>query len=137
MKNVKRMLVVALCGVMMSGVVMASNGPGTTKNGDKKNDPFEVGMYRIQNSLSMKVLLEKEAGEKVFVRLLNQKGQVLYEETLNKKMSKYSRNFDFSQVNDGKYTLEVTDGKHSVRKEIRLSTKDIVETPGRTLVAMN
>lgn len=137
MKNVRRMLVVALCGLMMSGAAMASNGPGTAENVDKKRASFEVGLYRIQNSLSMRLLLEKVDGEKVYVLLKDQNGRILHEETLTKKMRKYSRSFDFSQITDGKYTLEVTNGEQSIQKEIRLSTTDVVETPGRTLVAMN
>lgn len=136
MKNVRKMLVAALCSVMMSGAVFATAGPGQTAS-TPTDETFQVGMYRVQNSLSMKVLLEKETGEKVYVRLLNQRGQVLHEETLNKKMKKYARNFDFSQISDGNYTLEVTNGTQSIRKEIQLATKDIVETPARTLVAMN
>jgi hypothetical protein len=142
MKNVKRMLVVALCGMMMSASVEAGTEAGTpTKEMRecKNNDcgTFQVGMYRVQNTMNMKLILYKEAGEVVTVRLKNQKGEVLHEEVLGKKTQKYARPFNFSDSQDGRYTLEISNGEEVVRKDIKLSTKDIVETPARTLVAVN
>ncbi len=139
MKNVKKMLVVALCGVLMNGSVWAGISPKPTVQECKNNscESFQVGMYRVKDSLSMKLLLEKQAGEKVIVRLLNQNGEKLHEDFLSKKMKKYARTFNFSQIKDGRYTLEITNGEERILKEIRLSTTDLIETPARTLVAVN
>lgn len=138
MKNVKRMLVAALCGMMMSASVEAGT-PQKEMRECRNNDcgTFQVGMYRIQNSLNMKLILYKEAGEVVTVRLRNQKGEVMYQEVLGRKTRKYARPFNFSDSQDGRYSLEVSNGEEMVRKDIKLSTKDIVETPARTLVAVN
>lgn len=134
MKNVKRMLVVALCGILMSSSVWAVT-PRDCKN--NKCETFEVGMYRVKNSLSMRLLMEKNLGERVSVRLLNDNGQTLYEEVVGKHTNKYARNFDFSQIQDGSYILEITNGEERVEKDINLSTNSIVEMPKRTLVAVN
>ncbi|MBU1822094.1 MAG: hypothetical protein KKG00_11370 [Bacteroidetes bacterium] len=134
MKNVKRMLVVALCGVMMSGSVWAV-APRDCKN--NKCGSFQVGMYHVKNTLSMRLMMEKNRGEKVLVRLLNNKGQVLHEEMVGKRTNKYARKFDFSQIQDGSYTLEITNGEERVQKDINLSTAGVVEMPKRTLVAIN
>lgn len=138
MKNVKRMLVAALCGMMMSASVEAGT-PQKQMRECKNNNcgTFQVGMYRVQNSLNMKLILHKEAGEVVTVRLKNQKGEVMYQEVLGKKTRKYARPFNFSDTQDGRYSLEISNGEEMVRKDIKLSTQDIVETPARTLVAVN
>jgi hypothetical protein len=138
MKNVKQMLLAALCGMMMSAFVEAGTPPKEMRE-CKNNDcgTFQVGMYRVQNTLNMKLLLCKEAGEVVTVRLKNQKGEVLHEEVLGKKTRKYARPFNFSESQDGRYTLEISNGEEMVRKEIKLSTDGIVETPARTLMAVN
>ncbi len=138
MKNVKQMLVAALCGMMMSASVEAGTPPKEMRE-CKNNDcgTFQVGMYRVQNTLNMKLLLYKEAGEVVTVRLKNQKGEVLHEEVLGKKTRKYARPFNFSESQDGRYTLEISNGEEMVRKDIKLSTDGIVETPARTLMAVN
>jgi hypothetical protein len=134
MKNVKRMLVVALCGVMMSGSVWAA-APRDCKN--NKCESFEVGMYRVKNTLSMRLMMEKIRGEKVQIRLVDKKGNVLHEEMIGKRTEKYSRKFDFSQIKDGSYTMEITNGDELITKEINLSTAGVVESPARTLVAIN
>ncbi|TDB63976.1 hypothetical protein [Arundinibacter roseus] len=139
MKNLKKMWAVALCGVLMNGSVWAETTLKPTVQECKNNscESFQVGMYRVKDSLSMKLLLEKQAGERVVVRLLNQSGETLHEEFLGKKMKKYARSFDFSQIKDGRYTLEISNGDERILKEIRLSTTDLIETPARTLVAVN
>ena len=135
MKYLRKMLTVALCGILLSATsARANDGPGCTQ---KKPATFEVGMYRVKDSLKMRLLLEKKLGEKVHLRLLNKKGQVLHEEVLGKRMRKYGRNFDFSQIKDGSYTIEAVNGDEVVRRSIRLTTTDLVETPARTLVALN
>lgn len=138
MKNVKQMLVAALCGMMMSASVEAGT-PQKEMRECKNNDcgTFQVGMYRIQNTLNMKLLLYKEAGEVVIVRLRNQKGEMIYQEVIGKKIRKYARPFNFSDTQDGRYSLEISNGEEMIRKDIKLSTQDIVETPARTLVAVN
>ncbi len=134
MKNVKKMLAVALCSLMMFPTLASTGGPDCQQ---RKPHTFEVGMYRVKDSLKMRLLLEKKAGQRVTVRLINQRGQVLHEETLGKRQRKYGRSFDFSQIKDGRYTLEITNRDEVVKRSINLTTTDLVETPARTLVALN
>ena len=134
MKNVKKMLAVALCSLMMFPAVASDND---VDNQQRKPHTFEVGMYRVKDSLKMRLLLEKKAGEKVMVRLLNPQGQVLHEEVVGKRQEKYGRNFDFSQIKDGRYTIEITNRDEVVKRSVNLTTTDLVETPARTLVALN
>ena len=118
----------------MSGSVWAVS-PRDCKN--NKCETFQVGMYRVKNTLSMRLLMEKDRGEKVYVRLLDSKGLALHEELVGKRTGKYARSFDFSQIKDGSYTLEISNGEERVLKEINLSTAGVVEVPKRTLVALN
>ncbi len=134
MKNVKKMLAVALCSLMMFPALAKTDGPDYLP---QKPHTFEVGIYRVKDSLKMRLLLEKKAGEKVMVRLLNSQGQVLHEEVVGKRQQKYGRNFDFSQIKDGRYTLEITNRDEVIKRSINLTTTDLVETPTRTLVALN
>ncbi len=94
-------------------------------------------MYRVKDSLKMRLLMAKKTGERVTLRLLNQRGQVLHEEVVGKRRQKYSRDFDFSQIKDGRYTIEIVHQDEVVRRSINLTTTDLVETPARTLVAIN
>lgn len=98
---------------------------------------FAIGMYRVQQSMTMRLMMEKQAGEKVVVRLLNGHGQTIHQEVVGKSTQKYACNFDFSDIQDGRYTIEVTSGNEAITKSIQLATNQVVETATRTLVAQN
>ncbi|WP_247236967.1 hypothetical protein [Telluribacter sp. SYSU D00476] len=143
MRIVTKSLMIALCGVLMSGAVSANGtAPLTQTRVDNPQDaakkaPFQVGMYRVINSLKMNVLIEKQLGERVVVKLLDQKGVVLFEDVLGRRQQKYGRKLDFSEIKDGNYTVVVTNGTEEIVKDIRLSTLALYEMPARTLVAVN
>lgn len=98
---------------------------------------FSIGMYRVQESMTMRLMLEKQAGDKVVVRLLNEHGALIHQEVVGKSTKKYACNFDFSDIQDGRYTIEVANGSDVVKKSIKLATNQVVETAARTLVAQN
>lgn len=98
---------------------------------------FAIGMYRVQESMTMRLMMEKQAGDKVVVRLLNEHGAIIHQEVVGKSTKKYACNFDFSDIQDGRYTIEVANGSDVVKKSIKLATNQIVETAARTLVAQN
>lgn len=143
MRIVTKSLMIALCDVLMSGAVSANGtAPFTQTEVDTPQDaakraPFQVGMYRVINTLKMNVLIEKKLGERVVVKLLDQKGVVLFEDVLSRRQQKYGRKLDFAEVKDGNYTVVVTNGTEEVVKDIRLSTLALYEMPARTLVAVN
>lgn len=98
---------------------------------------FAVGMYRVQESMTMRLMMEKQAGEKVTVRLLNDNGQTIHQEVVGKSTKKYACNFDFSNIQDGQYTIEIASGNEVITKSIKLATNQVVETAARTMVAQN
>ncbi len=98
---------------------------------------FGIGLYRVQQSMTMRLTMEKKAGERVNVRLLNDKGQMLHQEVVGRSAKKYACNFDFANTQDGRYTIEVANGSEVLTKAINLTTHQVVETPARTLIAQN
>lgn len=97
---------------------------------------FGIGLYRVQELMTIRLMMEKKAGEKVTVRLLNPSGQILHQEVVARQTRKYGCNFDFSTIQDGSYTLEIVNGNEVQRKTIKISTATALETPTRTLIAM-
>lgn len=96
---------------------------------------FGISLYRVQQSLTMHLNMEKKAGERATVRLLDQNGQVLHEEWVGRLTKKYACEFDFSQIKDGRYTIEVANGAEVSRKNIELSSAKVVQALDRNLVA--
>ena len=138
MKNVIKSLVIAACGVVfLNANVSASLVETKTECKNNSCQNFRVGMYRIRNTVTMNVLLEKSKGERLEIRLLNEKGKVLHEEYVTKLLQKYGRKFNFSEIEDGNYTIEISDENEKVVKNIHLTTNEVTEVKGRSLVAVN
>lgn len=135
MKNFKKMLAATVCGLLVSGLVSAGTLQDSSK--EKYYESFRVGMYRIKNSLTMNLLLEKDKGVSVNVRLVDSRGRVLHQEYVGKGLRKVGQKFDFSEVGDGDYKIEIINGDERVVKYINLTTTEIAEVSGRRLVALN
>ena len=98
---------------------------------------FDISLYRVQESTTVCLSLEKLAGQKLSIRLLNRKGERLHEETVGRLTRKYARRFDLSRIRDGDYTIEVRNGQEVMRKSLRLTTDVPGSTLGRTRIAVN
>ncbi|QRR02016.1 hypothetical protein [Dyadobacter sandarakinus] len=99
-------------------------------------ETFRAGMYRVKNTMTMNLLLEKQKGERVVVRLLSENGKVLHNEYLPKSQTKYGRKLNFSEMKDGDYILEISGDREKIVKNIRLGSDDVREVR-RTLITMN
>jgi len=135
MKNFRKILVAALCGVLITNLVSAGQLQDSDKG--KYYESFRVGMYRVKNSLVMNLLLEKDKGVSINIKLVDSKGKVLHQEYIAKGLRKVGQKFDFSDVSDGNYKIEITNGDERITKNISLSTSEIAEVSGRRLVAFN
>jgi hypothetical protein len=137
MKKMLESLAAAAFGIVLLGSNVSAL-PVESKIECKNNNcsKFRMGMYQVKNTVTMKVLVEKAKGEKMAIRLLNDKGQILHEEHIGKSARKFGRKLNFSEIQDGNYTLEISDNQEKIVKYIRLATKDVREV-NRTLVAMN
>ena len=137
MKKVVKTILAAACVVWLSGAASAAvvEPKAECKNNTCEN--FRVGMYRVRNTLTMNFLMEKEKGERVSLRLRDSKGKIIHEEVVGKAIRKFGRKFNFSEVEDGRYTLEIFDDKEVIVKNIFLTSRDVMEVQGRSLVSMN
>ena len=91
---------------------------------------FAVGFYPDSNSPHIRLNVDKKLGETVTVYLLDEKGRVLDKNWLDARTSKFRYSFNFSQIGDGIYTIEVTSGQEVFRRTLHLST------PGRTAMTV-
>ncbi|MDQ6479677.1 hypothetical protein [Dyadobacter sp. LHD-138] len=135
MKNLQKTFIAAFCGLLLSNFVSAEqlqNSPA-----EKYDESFRVGMYRVKNSLVMNLLLEKDKGVGLHLKLMDARGRVLHQEYIGKGLRKVGQKFDFSEINDGEYKIEITNGDERIVKNISLSTTEIAEIAGRRLVALN
>ena len=115
MKTIIKPLFVAVALVATSFANVNAHNPSKTKS-------FEVGMYQTTNTLKLNLMVEKQVGNRLEIAIKNEKGEVLYTETIAKNDAKYHGKYDFSQLGDGQYSVEISAGKEKVIKNINLST---------------
>jgi hypothetical protein len=61
------------------------------------------------------------ASQKSLISIRDESGRILYNETVARN-NNYLKIFDFSNLGDGKYTVEVSSGKSKVSKPFEIST---------------
>ncbi len=129
--------------IFAAALILCLSCPGFAAQVEKKAEcqnneceGFRIGMYRINGTVTMNFLMEKEKKERVRLRLMDTQGKILHEEYFGKGLSKLSRKFNFSQVADGHYQLEVSDQNQRIVKNIYLTSKDVSEVE-RRMVTMN
>jgi hypothetical protein len=115
MKTIIKTLFVAVALVATSFANVKANNPSKTAS-------FEVGIYQTINTLKLNLMVEKQVGNRLEIAIKNDKGEVLYTETIAKNDAKYHGKFDFSQLGDGQYSVEISGGKEKIVKNINLST---------------
>ena len=92
----------------------------TSMMSNYKASNLNVGMYEVGNvnSLKLNISLTKDTDKTATVKLIDEKGTMLSQETISKKLASYQVRFDFSGVKSGKYFIEVTNGDSVITKEI-------------------
>ncbi len=132
MKNSFKTLAVALiAGIFTFSTVLASE-PIENKLTPSKS--FDVGMYRIINSMKVNVTIEKTKGNSLEITLKNDKNETIYTEFVSKKLVAFAKKFDLTGLTDGKYRFEISDGKETITKEINVETHTPTPTDYRTVV---
>lgn len=99
----------------------------TTTMLEYKGSNLNIGMYEFgkANSMKLSMSLTKDAGKIAIVKIMDEKGSVLNEERIGKKLTGYNFRFDFNTVKAGKYFIEITNGEHIITKEIVKGTSTL------------
>ena len=129
-KTIKNFAVALAAGIFTFSTVLATEPVATKLDGNKS---FDVGMYRIINSMRVSVAIEKTQGNIVEIRLKNDKNEVIYTEFVGKKSVKFAKKFDLTGLADGKYRFEISNGKEMITKEINVETHQPTPADYRTV----
>ena len=129
-KTIKNFAVALAAGIFTFSTVLATEPVATKLDGNKS---FDVGMYRIINSMRVSVAIEKTQGNIVEIRLKNDKNEVIYTEFEGKKSIKFAKKFDLTGLADGKYRFEISNGKEMITKEINVETHQPTPADYRTV----
>ncbi|HLK29726.1 MAG TPA: hypothetical protein VKT28_14205 [Puia sp.] len=93
-------------------------------------ESFSISVQQLKNSDVIRLLIYKPEPKRLTVRLRDVNGITIHSFLTEKSLSLVGKDYDFLGAEDGTYTLEVSDGKSKVSKQIRLEhivTKEITQ----------
>jgi hypothetical protein len=91
------------------------------------NETFSVSVQQVGSSQVMRVSIDKQEGKRLVVTLRDADGNSIYSTLTDKGNSRIETDYNFSDAEQGNYTLEVSDGKTKVKKQIVLERIKVQE----------
>ncbi|GAB4040565.1 hypothetical protein [Spirosoma jeollabukense] len=132
MKTLIKSLALALTlGFVTSVSTFANTNPGGRQT---VVSSFKSAIYTTVGG-KLSIALDKEVGGVVDVQLKTKDGRVVYSQHLGKKESKYRTLLNVSELPDGDYQVEITNGVERTLHTVTIATQQPV-MPSR-LVAVN
>jgi hypothetical protein len=108
-KNTVKAFIVAIAMVCTSNLTSFANNTN-----DEASASVKSKISQVNKSLSFNVWVENAANKKVMVVVLDADKNEIHREYVGKSSVKFAKTFDFSNLNDGKYTIEVVDSNVDV-----------------------
>ena len=121
-KNTVKAFIIAIA------MVCTSNLPSFANNtNDETATSVKTKIAQVNKSLSFNVWVEN-AGKKVMVVIIDADKNEIHREYVGVKSEKFAKTFDFSNLSDGKYTIEVVSSNVDVieSKSFEIKTNQIV-----------
>ncbi|MGA0555853.1 T9SS type A sorting domain-containing protein [Larkinella sp. VNQ87] len=88
----------------------------------KKVAAFQTGMYPTTSG-KLQIMVEKQAGGPVEVRLTNPAGDVLFVQKVGKRQQSVRLSLDVRNLPDGVYQVAITNGDETKTQNVSLSTQ--------------
>lgn len=122
-KNTVKAFIVAIAMVCTSNLTSFANNTN-----DEASASVKSKIAQVNKSLSFNVWVENAANKKVMVVVLDADKNEIHREYVGKSSVKFAKTFDFSNLNDGKYTIEVIDSNVDVvdSKSFEIKTNAVV-----------
>jgi len=94
----------------------------------KKASGFGTGIYTTKSG-KINVLVDKaNANANTTLLLKNEKGDVVYQETVGKKTQKFGRTLNVDELRSGTYEIQVTSQGETQSKSFELSNQETERT---------
>jgi hypothetical protein len=129
MKTLIKSFALALSlGIVTSAASFAEANPGGRP---AMAAAYKSGVYTTING-KLNIALDKQTGGAIDVTLKNAGGEVVYSQHVGKNESKYRTRLNLSELPDGVYQVEITNGVETTTHTVTLSTQQ-PETPSRVI----
>ena len=121
-KNTVKAFIVAVAMVCTSNLSSFANNTN-----DETTDSVKTKITQVNKSLSFNVWVEN-VGKKIMVVVLDADKNEIHREYIGAKSEKFAKTFNFSNLSDGKYTIEVVSSNVDIidSKTFEIKTNQIV-----------
>ena len=121
-KNTVKAFIIAIAMVCTSNLSSFANNTN-----DETATSVKTKIAQVNKSLSFNVWVEN-AGKKVMVVIVDADKNEIHREYIGAKSEKFAKTFNFSNLSDGKYTIEVVSSNVDVieSKSFEIKTNQIV-----------
>lgn len=85
---------------------------------------FEINLYRIKDKMAIRLFINQKDANKLTIKLKDEKGNVLVSES-TKKAGTTGFNFDISDLQNGEYNIEVSNGMDVITKKINITDEKV------------
>ncbi|WP_077924078.1 hypothetical protein [Spirosoma sp. 209] len=116
---IKSLALTLLTGIATASVSLAETKPIVRPTAAAS---FKTGVYSTPSG-KLHISLDKQTGGTVDVRLKDAKGTVLYSERLGRNETRYRTRLDLSELENGTYELEMTNGVETTRQTVVINAQ--------------
>ena len=110
-----------LCGMSVCGTAAAQSTVGIPS--------FTASVYPISGISKVHVVVTKEFGKKFSLTFRDEKNYFLYQDKMEKRCTQHRFVLNLSQLENGKYYIDLSDGKTPVVTKIIIKEEAILSKP--------
>ncbi|GAB2514794.1 hypothetical protein [Spirosoma aerophilum] len=129
-----------LASALVLSLTIAVSSPVLAEDPHGQNKVFAAVMFPAAKTSTLWLCLEKYKSEsKIDLSLVNERGELLFHETVCGKKSKqnaYRQKFDMSELGDGTYTFRIWAGDQKEERTFKITTPSVAETQPTRLIAI-
>lgn len=131
---IKPLFLAFSAGILSLSTSLATPNPTNPIGRAGETVTYKTGIYTTREG-KLSIALDKEKGVSVYIRLKSSTGKVYFIEHMNKNEKTFRVRLDVSELPDGDYQVEITNGVEQTVHLVTLSTQ-APSFPNR-LVAIN
>ncbi|WP_461127785.1 T9SS type A sorting domain-containing protein [Spirosoma aerophilum] len=125
------LLLAASLTATSSSVTQAENQPARKPT---QVATYQTGIYTTTEG-KLQIALDKQTGGALTVRLVNQKGDVLFDQQIGKQQTSARLRLDLSELSDGAYQVVISNGRDVTTRSVTISSQPVATSD--RLVALN
>lgn len=136
-QQIAKALLLGVC-ISVSSLVVGQSMPSEVYYEAKPKQDLTVVMYPATDPSKLWMVVEKTPlSNKLYVEIKDSKDKVVYQNWIYTKESVFRQKLDLSELTDGSYTFQLSDGKNRQERRFKLTTPGITEELPKRHISMN